>query len=65
MRFTAENVKLFVGAVKSGKTVDNSAVSAESTFTAILGRMAAQRESILTWDEMLKIDEKLEANVRL
>lgn len=65
MRFTAENVKLFVEAVKSGKTVDNSAVSAESTFTAILGRMAAEREAILTWDEMLKINETFDAKVRL
>jgi predicted dehydrogenase len=60
MRSTAENVKLFSEAVRSGKVVNNASVSAESTYTAILGRMAAEREQILTWDEMLRVNERLD-----
>lgn len=63
MRSTAENVKTFVEAVRAGKPINNAATSAESTFTAILGRMAAERESIVSWDEMLKAEQKIEANL--
>lgn len=65
MRSTAENVKVFIESVKTGKAVNNAAGSAESTFTAILGRMAAEREAILTWDEMLKADERMDARLSI
>jgi hypothetical protein len=37
----------------------------ESTLTAILGRTAAYRQQIVTWDEMMKSNEKFEAELKL
>jgi hypothetical protein len=35
-----------------------------SNLTTILGRTAAYRRSEVTWDEMMKADEKLEPNLK-
>jgi len=59
------NVKTFIDSVKNGKPVNNAEVSVESNLTAILGRMTAYRKQPVTWDEMLRSTERLEAQVTL
>ncbi len=59
------NVKDFVASIRSGNYLNNASVSAKSNLTAILGRMAAYRESVVTWDEMMRSGERYEANLRL
>jgi predicted dehydrogenase len=59
------NVKAFVESIRNGTFVNNAAVSAKSSLTAILGRMAAYRGGTLTWDEMMRSNETYEANLRL
>jgi predicted dehydrogenase len=59
------NVKNFIESIRTGKPVNNAGQGAESTLTSILGRMAAYRERVVTWDEMLKSNEKLEARLVL
>ncbi len=57
------NVKAFIESIRTGKYLNNAAQGAESTLTSILGRMAAYPERLVTWDEMLQANEKLEANL--
>ena len=59
------NVKTFIDSIKNGAPVNNAEVSAESNLTAILGRMTAYRKQPVTWDEMLRSTERLEAQVTL
>lgn len=59
------NVKRFIESVRAGKPVNNVAESVESNLTAVLGRMAAYGETTVSWDEMMRSNEKLEANLRL
>ncbi|MCL4853427.1 MAG: gfo/Idh/MocA family oxidoreductase, partial [Bryobacteraceae bacterium] len=59
------NVRNFAASVRSGDYLNNAQESVESNLTAILGRMAAYRESAVTWDEMMRSNEKLEANLKL
>ena len=59
------NVKTFIDSVKNGKPVNNAEVSVESNLTAILGRMTAYQKQPVTWDEMLRSTERLEAQVTL
>ena len=55
------NVKAFVESIRTGKPVNNAEQAVESNLTAILGRTAAyRRTAAITWDEMLKSEEKLE-----
>jgi predicted dehydrogenase len=55
-----ENIRTFVGHVKAGNPLNNAAESVDSNLTAILGRMAAYRNRVVTWDEMLRSNEKLD-----
>lgn len=59
------NVKEFVASIRAGHHLNNAAVSAESNLTAILGRMAAYGERVVTWDEMLQSNQRLEAHLKL
>ena len=59
------NVRSFVESIRNGKYLNNVAVSVESNLTAVLGRMAAYGERVVTWAEMMSSNEKLEANLRL
>ena len=59
------NVKNFVESVQTGRYLNSVADGVESNLTAILGRMAAYRERMVTWDEMMRSNEKLEANLNL
>jgi myo-inositol 2-dehydrogenase/D-chiro-inositol 1-dehydrogenase len=59
------NVKNFVESVRTGKHLNNVAYSVESTLTGVLGRMAAYNERTVTWDEMMRSNEKLEPNLQI
>ena len=59
------NVKAFVASIRDGRFLNNVEQASESTLTSILGRMAAYRESIVTWDEMLADAEELDAELQL
>ena len=60
-----QNVKNFVESVRTGKYLNNVPESVRSNLTAILGRTVAYKEKMVTWDEMMKSGEKLEANLKL
>jgi len=62
---TITNVKNFVKSLETGKYINNAAESVESNLTSILGRMAAYSEELITWEEMLQSNEKLETKLRL
>jgi predicted dehydrogenase len=53
-----ENVKKFVAAVKDNKPIYNFETSVESNLTGILGRTAAYKNAEVTWDEMMKANER-------
>jgi len=59
------NVKAFIDSIRAGKPVNNVEESVESNLTAILGRMAAYQNREVTWDEMMKSNERLEASLKL
>lgn len=48
------NVKNFVESLRTGHYLNNAAIGAKSTLTAILGRTAAYKGAEVTWDEMLR-----------
>ena len=59
------NIKAFYDSVTGGK-FDNPTVdcSVRSNLITILGRTAAYEKRMVTWDEMLKRNEKLDANLK-
>jgi predicted dehydrogenase len=59
------NVKAFIAAVREGKPVNNTEASVESNLTAILGRMAAYQQRVITWDEMMRSRERLTLDLKL
>ena len=58
-----ENLKAFVESIRTGKLINNADHGAESTLTAILGRMAAYTGKPVTWDEMMKSNDRWETKV--
>jgi myo-inositol 2-dehydrogenase/D-chiro-inositol 1-dehydrogenase len=59
------NVKAFVESIRTGKFLNNAEQAVESNLTAILGRTAAYRQTVVTWDEMLASAERWQADLRL
>lgn len=59
------NVKDFVAAIREGKVLNNAAVAVESNLTAILGRTAAYSGNEVTWEEMMRSNEKWEIPLKL
>jgi hypothetical protein len=55
----------FVQSIQSGKLVNNTDQAVESNLTAILRPMAAYENRTVTWDEMLRSQEKYEASLKL
>ncbi len=51
------NMKAFVESIRTGQPVNNSEEAVRSNLTAILGRMAASRRTVVTWDEMMQTTE--------
>ncbi len=56
-----QNVKDFIAAIRDSKPIYNYEPSVESNLTGILGRTAAYKQAEVTWDEMMKANEKWEA----
>ncbi len=54
------NCRDFVDSIRSGDYINHADYAADSTLTAILGREASYREEVLTWDDMIKENKKLE-----
>jgi predicted dehydrogenase len=59
------NAKEFIESIRSSRYLNTVADGVESNLTAILGRMAAYEGRKVTWDEMMRANQKLEANLRL
>jgi predicted dehydrogenase len=59
----AANAKRFADSVRSGQCVNNVADSVKTNLTAILGRMAAYRGTVVTWDEMVRSRETYEVTL--
>ncbi len=59
------NVRAFVESIKTGQRINNAGQAVDSNLTAILGRMAAYQERLVTWDEMMKSTERMEADLQL
>lgn len=59
------NVKAFIASVRDGKPINNADQSVDSNLTAILGRMAAYQQRLITWEEMMKSKERLHADLKL
>jgi len=58
------NVKNFVASIRAGKPLNNAAESIESNLTAILGRNAAYREAVVTWEEMFNDNRPWDGSLR-
>ena len=59
------NVKAFVASIQTGNLLNNASTGAESTLTGILGRMAAYRQTTVSWDEMIHSKERLDAKLKI
>ncbi len=59
------NVKAFIQSIREGKPINNAEQAVESNLTAILGRTAAYQQRVVTWDEMMKSNERYEASLKL
>jgi myo-inositol 2-dehydrogenase/D-chiro-inositol 1-dehydrogenase len=57
------NVQNFVESIRSGRPIDNTAQAAQSNLTAILGRTAVYLKRNVTWDQMLRTGERLDAGL--
>jgi predicted dehydrogenase len=55
--YQTEHDDLFA-AIRAGKPFNEGRMVAESTLTAIMGRMASYSGQVVTWDEAMKSDEK-------
>jgi myo-inositol 2-dehydrogenase/D-chiro-inositol 1-dehydrogenase len=58
-------MKALVESIKSGKFENQAEQGAETTMTTILGRMAAYSGKEVTWDKMIKSDEKWNLKLKL
>jgi myo-inositol 2-dehydrogenase / D-chiro-inositol 1-dehydrogenase len=58
-----DNLKAFVESIRTGKFINNAEHGSESTLSAILGRMAAYTGKPVTWDEMMKSNERWETKI--
>ena len=59
------NVKAFIESIHTGKLLNNAEQAVESNLTAIMGRNAAYKNGSVTWDELLRSEEKFEADLKL
>jgi myo-inositol 2-dehydrogenase/D-chiro-inositol 1-dehydrogenase len=58
-------MKALVESIKSGKFENQAEQGAETTLATILGRMAAYSGKEVTWDKMIKSDEKWNLKLKL
>ena len=59
------NVKAFVESIRTGKLLNNTEQAVDSNLTAILGRTAAYKQTMVTWDELLASNERWHADLKL
>jgi predicted dehydrogenase len=59
------NIKNFCQSIAEGKYLDNAQESANSNLAAILGRTAAYEGRMVTWDELIQSNAKLDAKLDL
>lgn len=62
---TIANIKSFVESIRTGNPLNNAEDSVSSNLTAVLGRMAAYGERVVSWEEMLRSNERLDAKLKL
>jgi predicted dehydrogenase len=55
----------FINSIETGKYINTVSEAAASTLTAILGRQTAEHNKEVTWDAMLKQNEKIDAHLNL
>ncbi len=60
-----KNVQAFVESLRTGKYLNNVEPSVESNLVSVLGRMAAYQQKTVTWQEMMRSGERLDAQLRL
>lgn len=60
-----EKGKQFIASIVTGNYLNEAAQGAESTLSAILGRMAAETGREITWEEMLRSEEELDPGIDL
>lgn len=58
-------VTYFENSIRTGQFINETKQGAESTMTSILGRMAADKEGIVTWREMLDSDQHFDVKLSL
>lgn len=59
------NVKAFVESIRTGKYLNNAEQAVDSNLTAILGRTAAYKQAMVTWDELLASREQWHTELKL
>ena len=59
------NIKDFCASIEQGKYLNNAEESAQSTMTSILGRIAAYENRVVTWEEMLAANTRLDPKLDL
>ncbi len=59
------NIKDFCASIADGKPICNAEESAQSTMTCVLGRIAAYENRMVTWDEMLAANTRLDPKLDL
>jgi len=59
------NIKDFCAGIADGKYLNNAQEAANSTMTSILGRIAAYENRVVTWDEMVQANTKLDPKLDL
>ena len=57
------NIKNFIESIKTGKLLNNGEAGAESTLTGVLGRIAAYRQREVSWDEMMRVNERFDGRI--
>ena len=60
-----EKQKAFISSITSGKFHNQAAAGVESALSAMLGRQAAYLGHELTWDELLRSNERLDPGIEL
>lgn len=61
----ANKHKEFINSIETANYLNETRRGAESTLTAILGRNAAERQKMVTWDELYFSNEKIETGLNL
>lgn len=58
------NLKDWVASIRSGQYLNNAEESVNSNLAAVLGRMAAVRGRVVTWDEMMQTTDRWDGKTK-